>query len=591
MAQINAQNNKCGLQTELKKLKESSKEAIEGIEKFSAFKEYMHISRKVEEELLSQLEKTKSNKQLKKLILVCGSVGDGKSHVISQLKNKYEDLLSEYIIHNDATESDDPKKNYKVVLDELLTPFSDAEIDNCEPYKLMIAINLGTLSNFIEDEGYRYKYTQIRTFVNKNKIIEDEIVDEYKHDLINYVNFSDYSLFHLSSDGTISLFIGELFEKITRKTEENPFYKSYVDGCMSACTYSGICPLKNNYNIFSNKIIQQSITQLIIEAIIKHKIIVSVRSLLDFIYGVLVPLEFESLVVENQLPKMEINLYNEKKYWKLLLPNALFEHKNKNNIFSALHYLDPLNDRIEEIDDFLVEINTLEDKNSIFLSKFNTNKFEFINVIMQNIYIDKIDYGNLNYIIKTYLRSSRLLNDAMVPVRETYISFTKELFNYNIGDELRMENLYKDVIDSIYKWNGNAENNWINIDVTSISNEFTISQELKIKPDVKTIKSASQITDVYKFEGNLKIKLKNSKAQKSVDFIIDYDLYELLKKVNNGYKLNSKDKENYIAFIDSLKELMGQGEKNERVKITYKSSKNTDAYYLEKDMFGGYTFE
>jgi len=591
MAQINAQNNKCGLQTELKKLKESSKEAIEGIEKFSAFKEYMHISRKVEEELLSQLEKTKSNKQLKKLILVCGSVGDGKSHVISQLKNKYEDLLSEYIIHNDATESDDPKKNYKVVLDELLTPFSDAEIDNCEPYKLMIAINLGTLSNFIEDEGYRYKYTQIRTFVNKNKIIEDEIVDEYKHDLINYVNFSDYSLFHLSSDGTISLFIGELFEKITRKTEENPFYKSYVDGCMSACTYSGICPLKNNYNIFSNKIIQQSITQLIIEAIIKHKIIVSVRSLLDFIYGVLVPLEFESLVVENQLPKMEINLYNEKKYWKLLLPNALFEHKNKNNIFSALHYLDPLNDRIEEIDDFLVEINTLEDKNSIFLSKFNTNKFEFINAIMQNIYIDKIDYGNLNYIIKTYLRSSRLLNDAMVPVRETYISFTKELFNYNIGDELRMENLYKDVIDSIYKWNGNAENNWINIDVTSISNEFTISQELKIKPDVKTIKSASQITDVYKFEGNLKIKLKNSKAQKSVDFIIDYDLYELLKKVNNGYKLNSKDKENYIAFIDSLKELMGQGEKNERVKITYKSSKNTDAYYLEKDMFGGYTFE
>lgn len=455
----------------------------------------------------------------------------------------------------------------------------------------MIAINLGTLSNFIEDEKYKYKYTHIRTFVNENKIIEDQIVEEYKHDKINYVNFSDYSLFHLSTEGSTSLFIEELFDKITNETKENPFYKSYVEGCVSECEYQNICPLKNNYNIFSSKIIQQSIAQLIIEAIVKYKIIISVRSLMDFTYSILVPLEFESLADENKLHEIADSLYNESKYWELLLPNALFEHKNRNSIFGSLHLLDPLNDRFEEIDDFLVEINTLEDKNSLFHSKFNDDEFALINRIMQKIYINKIDNSNLNYIVKTYIRSSRLLNDEMLPVRDTYISFTKDLFNYNNGDEKRMENLYKDVIDSIYKWNGKAENNWINIDVTSISNEFTISQELKIKPDVSKIKSTSHIVDIYKFEGNLKIKLKNSNSNKSVDFIIDYDLYELLNKVNNGYKLNSSDKENYIAFIDSLKELMGQGEKNERVKITYKSAKNTGAYYLEKDVFGGYTFE
>ena len=60
-------NNNC-LIDELKKLKESSKEAVENITSFSEFKNYMHVKRNVQDELFNIIEKSsKSNSS--KLIL------------------------------------------------------------------------------------------------------------------------------------------------------------------------------------------------------------------------------------------------------------------------------------------------------------------------------------------------------------------------------------------------------------------------------------------------------------------------------------------------------------------------------------------
>ena len=55
-------NNKC-LIDELKKLKESSKEAVENITSFSDFKRYMHVKRYVQDELFRIIEKPLQNMQ------------------------------------------------------------------------------------------------------------------------------------------------------------------------------------------------------------------------------------------------------------------------------------------------------------------------------------------------------------------------------------------------------------------------------------------------------------------------------------------------------------------------------------------------
>jgi DNA phosphorothioation-dependent restriction protein DptF len=111
----------------LKRLKESSREAVENTDYFSDFNEYMHIKRPVEDELLELLKKQFNQKNRNSYY--CGGVGDGKSHIIAYLKNTHPDLLNKFNIHNDATESFQPTKTSLETLNEFLDDFSDERID------------------------------------------------------------------------------------------------------------------------------------------------------------------------------------------------------------------------------------------------------------------------------------------------------------------------------------------------------------------------------------------------------------------------------------------------------------------------------
>ena len=112
---------------ELKRLQDSSQEAIENANAFSQFKKYMHVERKIQTDLERILVK---NKELNSssLILLCGSVGDGKSHLLAYLKENKPELLEGYQIFNDATESFSPNKNAMETLEEILQDFSDQSI-------------------------------------------------------------------------------------------------------------------------------------------------------------------------------------------------------------------------------------------------------------------------------------------------------------------------------------------------------------------------------------------------------------------------------------------------------------------------------
>ena len=72
----------CVLVEELCRLKKSSMEAVDNESSFSEFKQYMHVHRQVEDDLKGIIEKAKESTK-KSLVLVCGNVGDGKSHLIS----------------------------------------------------------------------------------------------------------------------------------------------------------------------------------------------------------------------------------------------------------------------------------------------------------------------------------------------------------------------------------------------------------------------------------------------------------------------------------------------------------------------------
>ena len=75
----------CELVNQLNRLRKSSSDSIDAISRFDDFKKYMHVSRRVEQDLIDILNKVNSGEK-KTLVLLCGSAGDGKSHLLSFLK-------------------------------------------------------------------------------------------------------------------------------------------------------------------------------------------------------------------------------------------------------------------------------------------------------------------------------------------------------------------------------------------------------------------------------------------------------------------------------------------------------------------------
>lgn len=278
----------CKFVDELNKLRKSSSESIDNVEKFDDFKKYMHVTRKLEEDLIEILKKVNESGK-KTLVLLCGSAGDGKSHLLSYLKNE-EKLLDEYEVYNDATESSSPSKTAIETLNEALEGFSDENL--MLPGKnIILAINLGVLSNFIESE-YGSSYNQLYKYVNRNNILTNQINDNGYNDGSNfqYVSFSDYHMYSLMQDGAKPTYIESIMEKIFVPSEENPFYVN-SKRCIQ-CPISQKCPVKHNYEFLGNEIHRKYVADALVEIMIKEKEILTTREILNFIYDILVAHSF-----------------------------------------------------------------------------------------------------------------------------------------------------------------------------------------------------------------------------------------------------------------------------------------------------------
>lgn len=174
----------CKLVDELNRLRKSSSDSIDGIGTFDDFKKYMHVSRSAEKDLIEILHKIEDSGR-KSLVMLCGSAGDGKSHLLSYLKNDLK-LLDNYVVYNDATESSAPSKTAIETLNEALQGFSDENLEK-PGENFILAINLGVLSNFIESSyGDSFKQLEqcakhVETQLNRRDISKKKIdeIDNY----------------------------------------------------------------------------------------------------------------------------------------------------------------------------------------------------------------------------------------------------------------------------------------------------------------------------------------------------------------------------------------------------------------------------
>ncbi|MGN1185791.1 MAG: DNA phosphorothioation-dependent restriction protein DptF, partial [Methanobrevibacter wolinii] len=542
----NESNNKVNsddnLLKELSKLKDSSKEAVESNDNFDDFKEYMHVNRSIQNDFIKELERVQ-DEDSNHLIILCGSVGDGKSHLLAYLKTKKPDLYNKFTIHNDATESFDPNKSAIDTLAQVLKPFNDENF-NVKNDKVILAINLGVLSKFLESKYCANEFTKLRDIINESNILEKTISKNISQDKVSFITFSDYNLFELNDDVdsnyTSSKYISALFKKVSEKTENNPFYIAYKKDKEENVKN----PIIYNYEMFSDEEVQDIIINYLIKIFIKYKKIVSTRELLNFIYEIIVPSEISN---DN-----DFNV-NEFKY---LLPNLLFNNLEQSDLLKFFNEIDPINIRNEELDKLIVDFNIKKNIVEVLNKYFNVNKIEFLIPYLNKLNLNDMRKREKEEIFNILIHFAIFYGKSTLKESfkdENYLEFLKFLYYYNIRNPKLYKNLFNYVKESIFKSKGVYKKNYICIDEL---NSFKVFKNLQLKNKHDDIGDLLEgLTLGNRFKTSIKIGFTVKPNDNMIPLEIDYRLYEYIRKINHGFKPNKLEKEDltiYNEFIDNL---------------------------------------
>ena len=537
-------------------LKESSRDAIIDGEVYSLndLKEYLHIERKIESKLLNIIKEA-SQVDKAQLILVCGNVGDGKSHILSYINEK---IPNDFKIHNDATESFNPDESFLDTLDKLLTNFKDEKLGTNKD-KIILAINLGTLNNFLESKESEYK--KLYNYIHKRGILDSDDIQEDKFSQsshFQYVNFSDYQLYELTKEGPVSIMLSSLFDRIFEDSNSNPFYKSYLK--FEKLIGSVLCPIVYNWHFLSEKTNRETVVQLILKAIIKSKEIVSLRVILNFIYDIIIPLPFQI----DEFSKLEqvLKKLDKKEFVDNILPNYLFEHPELSKLFLKIQNEDPCNYRTEDSDDNIIRIINANDV-EIFIKEMVQE-----NLLHKNLpSILTAIKNNKELLSKTFLRlvyfSDGKQSDLSDPYFKTFVTL---LYYYNIRSKKELKQLSQIVKSACVNWNGNPEKEGrIVLPIGAKQNKYRIL--IPFNPLIKLeYESVPEEETLYKFRNQLKVQFRNGSSD-YVTVYLDYGLLRLLIKVSNGYRPNRLDKNSYINFVNFLNELVASGIENDSLEI------------------------
>ncbi len=562
------------LLNELSKLQIKNEESIiDHTEKLSYLSNYIHVKRDIETIFFEKVKEI-SEKDSNHLILLCGNVGDGKSHLLSRLKTKNPELYDKFKVFGDASESYSPKKtNIDTLGVNILKPFKDNFNENeyssdSERKPIILAINLGVLTDFLESE-YIGEYTNLKQVIESSKIFDKDVISsDIDCGNISIITFTDYNLFEFditSPNRVKSEFISQLFSKITCPNEKiNPFYKAYRMDKENNYTNSFIY----NYELICDSNVQNILINYLIKLILKYKKLISTRIILHFIYNILVPSEIKS------------NNDNFKEYIQDLLPNLLFganNHEktngenNSDDIRNLFNQFDPTLIHNNDLDDFIIKLNNTHDIKGVLEKYINLSKIPFIETYIENNG-NKIDISDGTF-IRTLIRFSLFFGKINIKRHfddETFIRFVEYLYNYNIKENDGYKDLFEEVRNAIFKFYGEYNGN---ICIEKLTN-YSIYKKLKLFKRYDPWEGIDKKKISNRFKLQIKIFYSPVKSEKGFSLSIDYLLYENLVKINNGYKFNHAEKDNLIMlrkFIDDL--ILNEKDSDELIIIHHHSNK------------------
>ena len=577
----------CEFVNQLSRLRKLSVESVDNPDSFSDLNRYMHVTRVVETELKEILRKVHRN-QHKTLVLLCGSAGDGKSHLLSYLKNEDEECLLEGIeIYNDATESAEPHLTAIDTLAERLKDFSDEHLDNGVAKKLILAINLGVLNNFIESEkGQAFK--KLKLYVEESEIFSSFTRKaEYKENSpFQHVSFSDFHLFTLKNGKIKTDYLNELFNKVFAQVEENPFYRCYSKNNQN-CNHCSECPVRHNYELMFDSKIRESIINQLVEVSIKDKSVVTTREILNFIYDILVHSDF----MQKDFFKQRVHVTQLIKYLEHTTPILAYEQADVSSLLNGIRKHDFLRYRTAKLDQFSLSYHTSNDISHIFNSSVKGTPFKKFKKLVDGVHYSESNHEYKEKLYRFIIRLNDLKQERdSIDNSSDFKEFIKHLYYQNLGQSYNLDSLYEDTLAATKKWNGDFGDSHIGLD--DFNENYWVAEEIGLSPLYPDEVENVDDEELMRFEPTLKVAFYNEydSTAEPVELTIDFCLFKLIKSMNRGYCPTIEDKNSHANFVSFVHQVVELGKKTSKIELISKANPTTERFVFTKVGRDSYQF-
>lgn len=539
----------------LSRLSLNSQESVHTGGDLSEYDSYLHVPRPIEDKLAAKMQAIEQAGG--GIVLLVGSAGDGKSHLISHIKQHFD--WPDECYYNDATASSSPKRSAIQTLRTALREFSDTKLANTTK-KLVLAINLGKLNAFIDDEENKGVYNSLIQAASPI-FDDDDHTPAHESERIKVVLFPDEQVFEFFPDRddsypVDSAFLTALLDKVVQQTDKNPFYRAYQqDKRVKANTQM---PLMINFQLLSIPEIRHCIIMMVIEAIISCRLSITAREFLDFVYSILVYRQPD---------------YSEKKaYYDALLPNLMF-CGGDNLIQRAIALLDPLRHNSKEHNQQLAVLFTSEaiPTNYIDAPTIPRELIERTNAFYANGRDDR------ERTTKFLFRLQHLMEYHSE--KDAYISYISKLRGVMKNNALVLAELDEQVKKAIPRYYGSytQKADLVPINVQGgryklfAPLEFELSDILGRFPRTEEGDFSLRFTMIWK-AGNAEVPLR-----------MDYQLYSFIFELNAGRLCSSRETEKNMEFGAFIRNLAKQCDCSKKLIILSQQSQKT---YLKKTKFG-----
>lgn len=560
--------NESYLYSLLSRLNESSKEAVESAElPLSSLKQYLHVERPIEKKLVQLLQQPEQ----KRLTLLIGSVGDGKSHILSHLQSAEPELMSRYKnkIWNDATESLSPRKTAMETLFEKLIPFSDQRLTEGSD-EFVLAINLGVLHKFLYDYvnslNSDYTFNELIAYVEQSGIFENEISQALEHECFSMVSFSDYPMYELTKGGVESSFLMQILSKMFDQNDDNPFYLAYEEDIRQ-----GIDSIVHRNFLFMNNLnARRNLVNLIARSLLKEKAVLSMRQFFNLIYEVMVPGNWSN--ISKQKVVLETLLIHG-------LHQKIFTSQNDSPISVMLRNEDPIAYRSEEIDQIILQIN-LEADVSGFVSRFDEST-------RQTYQLDLLDRELITEHTQSLLRLLYLSNPREMNISQTAIeTFSKYLYAYYTGQRYELKSLYEKFENALMLWFGFKKDQKKYLFDTSakVSKRYRIAKPVSFTLDPISMMAKNE-EQVVQFRNSLFIQFAVGENKQRIKLEVDYKMFDLITRIDQGYQPSKIDFDDAIRFSEFANAIRTYNSNNEEVLIYLIQTGETFVLKQEADPF------